>query len=74
MEYLRYMQTLDQMTQLVIYFIAGLLMIYPASRILKRAGINPLFSLMMVIPVFGYLVVIGILAFSDWPTEPEGYR
>jgi hypothetical protein len=74
MEYLRYYQNLDQTTQIVISFAAGVLMIYPAWLILKRAGINPLFSLVLAIPVLGYLFLISILAFSTWPTEPEGYR
>lgn len=74
MEYLRYMQNLDPKTQVIATLVAGLAMIYPASRILKRAGMNPLFSLVLAIPVLGYLFLISILAFSTWPTEPDGYR
>jgi len=74
MDYLRYMQNLDQATQIIVSLVAGLLMIFPAWKILQRAGINPLFSLVLAIPVLGYLFLISILAFSTWPTEPDGYR
>lgn len=46
----------------------------PFFRILKRAGLNPWFAAFLIIPVFGYLIVLGLLAFLEWPKEPEGYR
>ena len=50
------------------------LVIVPLFRIMKRAGLNPALSFLIVIPGLGYLAVIGILAFAQWPTEPDGYR
>jgi ABC-type glycerol-3-phosphate transport system permease component len=48
--------------------------VVPLYRIMAKAGLNPILSLIIVIPGLGYLIVIGILAFATWPNEPEGYR
>lgn len=50
------------------------ILVLPLYRIMAKAGLNPLLSLIIVIPVLGYLIVIGILAFATWPNEPDGYR
>ncbi|MEM9910564.1 MAG: hypothetical protein AAF922_07240 [Pseudomonadota bacterium] len=37
-------------------------------RIMGKAGYNPLWGLVGVIPI-GSLVLIGVLAFADWPSD-----
>lgn len=62
---------------LIIIVIGSLLLsavlAFPIHRIMKRAGLNPALSFIVFVPVVGYLLVLGILAFSNWPNEPEGF-
>jgi hypothetical protein len=43
------------------------LMGVPLWRICSRAGFNPAWSLFVLIPYLGMLIVAGRLAISDWP-------
>lgn len=43
-----------------------LLFLYPMWRIFKKAGVNPFFSLVLLVPIVGFLLVSAILAFSNW--------
>lgn len=52
----------------------AILLVIPLYRVMAKAGLNPALAFLIAIPGFGYLIVIGILAFADWPNEPEGYR
>lgn len=57
---------------LVLIALAGwvltmLLVIVPTWRICTRAGFSGALSLLHLVPVVGSLVVMAILAFSDWP-------
>ena len=45
------------------------LLIIPLWRICGRAGFPPALSLIAIVPLLGFLVVAGILAFSDWPAS-----
>jgi uncharacterized membrane protein YhaH (DUF805 family) len=45
-------------------------MIWIYSLILKKAGMNPWLSLLMLIPLAGFILLL-ILAFSEWPIERE---
>jgi RsiW-degrading membrane proteinase PrsW (M82 family) len=38
--------------------------------IIKKAGLNPWLSLLMLVPVANFIVLL-ILAFSEWPVERE---
>jgi len=51
----------------------ALVLIVPAWRVFDRAGLNPLWSLCLFIPVFGPLIVVLMLAFTRWPAT-EGPR
>jgi hypothetical protein len=44
-----------------------LLLVPPAWRILKRAGFRPAWSLVAVIPPVGLWLLLGLLAFVEWP-------
>jgi hypothetical protein len=48
---------------IVLFVLIGI----PAWRICSRAGFNPAWSLFVLIPYFGALVVVARLALSDWP-------
>lgn len=49
------------------------LLVVPLWRIFSRAGLNPALSLIVFVPVFGFLIVLLILALSRWPsTEGAG--
>ena len=62
------------MEVLVGSIILSLLIAYPFYRILAKAGLNPAIALVLFIPVIGYLILLGVLAFMEWPNEPAGYR
>jgi len=54
---------------LVAYFLVMLLLIVPTWRICTRAGFSGALALLHLVPIpfVGLLVVMAILAFSDWP-------
>jgi type II secretory pathway component PulF len=48
----------------------------PCWFILKKAGFTPWLSLLCLIPTFGLLVLLYVLAFADWkvvPVQQAGY-
>jgi hypothetical protein len=45
----------------------SLLLIYPFWRIYRRAGLNPWYSLLVVLPYVGLPAAAAILAFQKWP-------
>jgi len=49
------------------YLLYVALIFFPSWRILKRAGLNPSWAYLVALPGLGPLVVIIILAYSDWP-------
>ena len=49
------------------YFIYIVLFFYPTWRIMKRAGLNPSWAFLVLVPALGPFVAIIILAFSSWP-------
>jgi hypothetical protein len=46
------------------------LMIWPFARIYARAGLNPFWSLLLLVPLFGLFAVLVPLGRMDWPTLP----
>jgi uncharacterized membrane protein YhaH (DUF805 family) len=61
----------------VLFFLAIILFfIFLFWRIFTKAGLSGPLALLILIPGVGYLVVLCILAFSDWnvaPIVPAGY-
>lgn len=49
------------------HILVALVLIIPTWRICTRAGFSGALSLLHLVPVVGTLVVMAILAFSDWP-------
>lgn len=47
--------------------LAGLLVIVPLWRVFSRAGLSPLLSLLVFIPLFGFFAVLLVLAVMRWP-------
>jgi hypothetical protein len=59
------------MDDIIIQIIAqGVLLLYPAWRIYKKAGLNPAISFTVLIPGFGILICALILIFSKWQVTP----
>ena len=53
---------------IVVHVLVALLLIVPTWRICVRAGFSGALSLFHMVPVIGSLIVMAILAFSDWPS------
>lgn len=51
---------------LVEALVIALLLLFPTWRIFKRAGLNPGYSLTLLIPILGMLVAGLVLAASKW--------
>lgn len=49
--------------------IAGLVLVIPMWRILRRAGFHPAWSLLVFVPTIGLLAVLAVLAFNRWPAD-----
>jgi len=49
------------------HLLVALLLIIPTWRIFVRAGFSGALSLLHLVPFVGLLVIMAILAFSDWP-------
>lgn len=49
--------------------IFGLLVVYPVWRVYERAGLNPLFALLVFFPGIGWMLALLPLAFQDWPNR-----
>ncbi len=47
------------------FLIGGLLVVYPFSRILPRAGLSPWWALAAFVPI-GAIVLLWVVAFRDW--------
>lgn len=66
---------MDQMLlwNLLSSVLVSLLLVIPLWRVFGRTGLHPALSLLVFIPVLGFLIVLGVLAFSRWPNV-EGIR
>jgi len=59
----------------IIAAVIAILMI-PCWRILKKAGFTPWLSLLCIVPSLGTLVLLYVLAFSEWkvvPAPPQAF-
>ena len=57
----------DQASNFVLPVIIAILALIPLWRVFSRAGLVPALSLLVLIPVLGWVIVGLILALSDWP-------
>jgi hypothetical protein len=53
------------------YVIFTILLIVPTFKILKKTGMNPAWSFLHVIPLFGWLAVLFLLSFGRWPAVDD---
>lgn len=61
------------MENVILQYLVGLaLTAYPTWRIIKRAGLNPNWAALILIPGLGGLIILIMLAFSDWPISSKG--
>lgn len=51
----------------VVHLLGALVLIIPTWRICTRAGFSGALSLFHLVPLIGPFIVMGVLAFSDWP-------
>ena len=59
--------TVALMFVVVGHLLFALLLIIPTWRVFVRAGFSGALSLLHLVPFVGLLVIMAILAFSDWP-------
>ena len=52
----------------VVFLVMAVVLIIPTWFISKKAGFSPWFSLINLIPTFGVLIWLYVLAFSEWKT------
>ncbi|MDA8232595.1 MAG: hypothetical protein M0006_14770 [Magnetospirillum sp.] len=48
--------------------IAAIVLVVPLWRVFGRAGLNPALSVLIFLPLIGFLVVLFLLALMRWPT------
>ena len=57
---------------LIQYLVGLALTAYPTWRIIKRTGLNPNWAALVLIPGLGGLIILIMLAFSEWPMNTQG--
>lgn len=62
------------MGDVLVFLIMVAIMAIPLWRICARAGLNPAFSLFVLVPFIGFTIVAAILAFSEWPATASGNK
>lgn len=62
--------TFTTLSPLEASFVFNLICLYPAYRVFTRAGLKTIYSILILTPFIGLVVIIGILAHSKWPTVP----
>lgn len=59
------------MAILPIFILIGLaVIIVPTWFICKKAGFSPWLSMICLVPSFGLLILLYVLAFAEWKVEP----
>ena len=59
---------------IVVHLLTALVLIIPTWRICTRAGFSGALSLFHLVPLIGPFIVMGVLAFSDWPSGEASSR
>ena len=60
--------------QIVVGLVLGAILLYPAIRICRRAGLRWPLALVVFVPLVGPLILLALLAFMIWPADPYGKR
>jgi len=51
-------------------FLFSVLTVWPLAQVLRRAGLNAAFSLLVFVPVIGFVLVLLALSMHSWPNLP----
>ena len=51
----------------LIWLVCVVVVLFPAWRILGRAGFSPVLSLLLFVPLLGWFGIWALLAFGNWP-------
>ncbi len=54
------------------YYMAAAALMAPSVRIFLRAGFNPAWALLLLVPYVGYIACAGVLALRPWPKAHLG--
>jgi hypothetical protein len=54
----------------IVFLLAIALLMVPFWFICKKAGFTPWLSLLCILPSLGTLILLYVLAFSEWKTTP----
>lgn len=54
------------------YYISAALMAVPMARLFKRTGLHILWTGLLIVPLFGYVLCAGALTFQKWPKKNGG--
>ncbi|MSP51777.1 MAG: hypothetical protein EXQ91_05215 [Alphaproteobacteria bacterium] len=57
----------DMSYALSIQIVAALVLVYPAWRTLRRAGLPGALAILVFVPWIGLAIVFAIIAFVGWP-------
>lgn len=60
------MQDIMQLLPIVVF---GVLLVIPTVRVLARMGKSRWWALFALVPIFGIIVLMWILAYSRWPAQ-----
>ena len=60
--------------QIVVGLALGAVIFYPALRICRRAGLRWPIALVVFVPLAGPLILLALLAFTIWPSDPMKRR
>ena len=60
--------------QIVVGLALGAVLLYPAIRICRRAGLRWPLAFVVFVPLVGPLILLALLAFMIWPNDRYGKR
>lgn len=56
---------------MIMYILMSVLLLFPLWKIYQKAGLTPELSLISLVPIFGFIICLIILAFSTWKVEQK---
>ncbi|HEX7728350.1 MAG TPA: hypothetical protein VF392_04880 [Terracidiphilus sp.] len=54
----------------IIILVVIAILMFPCWMICKKAGLSPWLALLCIVPSFGLIILLYILAFVDWKVKP----
>ncbi len=51
---------------LVKYYISAVIALYPMARIFMRAGLRPVYAVLLAVPYIGFILCLAALARLKW--------